>query len=165
MSRVALVLLIAAAVTVAPAAQPQGAGAPQPGRGQDVPSRARGADAIVVAKVTAVISDFQTNAYGDRLIVSHAELTVEEALKGTPPQVMSLDVEGGTVGNLTLTVSDMPSIAPGERGLFFLHQSHPGVHVPHDRGHGILKLDRADRDKESGLTLGELKQQIQQGLK
>ena len=33
----------------------------------------------------------------------------------------------------------------GDRGVFFLDDDGSGGHVPHDRGHGVLKLDGSDR--------------------
>ena len=50
----------------------------------DVGAHAKGADEIVVAKVVSVSSRFDTNAWGDQLIVSDVDMQVEETLKGTP---------------------------------------------------------------------------------
>src|SRR5947208_2483982 len=100
MKNAALAVIIVA--TVLPVSAQRG---PTPSIGADVATarRAAGAQTIVVATVLSVTADFQTNQFGDRLIVSHADLKVEDALKGSPPPVVSLDVEGGTVGTLTLT--------------------------------------------------------------
>src|SRR4051794_23860315 len=72
-----------------------------------IAERAKGAETVVVATVIEVTPAFEHNEFGDRLIVSHALLRVEETLKGSPPAIMPLDVEGGTIGALTLKVSDM----------------------------------------------------------
>src|SRR2546422_11385954 len=118
MKKLSLALLVACATVVTTFAQH---GVPE-----TIPSRAKGAQKIVIATVLAVTPTWDTNKYGDRLIVSHADLKVEESLKGSAPQVLSLDVEGGTVGDITLRVSDMDSIAPGDRGVFFVKEIRPG---------------------------------------
>jgi hypothetical protein len=132
--------------------------------GPSVPigDRAKGAQTVVVAKVLEVTPTFEQNKFGDQLIVSHATLQVEEALKGAPAPVISLDVEGGTIGDLTLHVSDMEPISKGDRAVFFLERASNGVNVPHLRGKGILKLDPANRVHGSAVTLDEVRRQIQQ---
>ena len=50
----------------------------------DVASRARGAGKVVVARIVDVRAQFETNRFGDQLIVSHAVLEVLETLKGAP---------------------------------------------------------------------------------
>ena len=104
----------------------------------DIGTRAKGADRVVVATVVEVHSSFERNAYGDQLIVSHALLQIEEAMKGTAAALLPIDVEGGTVGDLTLSVSDLPRINPGDRAVFFLDKSASGTYLPHLRGLGIL---------------------------
>jgi hypothetical protein len=111
-------------------------------QGPDVASRSAGAGRVVVARVFSVHAQLETNRYGDRLIVSHAVLEVLETLKGAPVAFLDVSVEGGTVGGLTLKVSDLPSLAEGDRAVFFLDADGPG-HVPHGRGLGIVKRDAA----------------------
>src|SRR5262245_15149759 len=106
MKRLLVVLALVGAVAPARA---------QGGPPADVASRAKGAGRVVVARITAVRAQFETNQFGDQLIVSHAVLEVLETLKGAPAASLNLAVEGGTVGDLTLKVSDLPSIAEGER--------------------------------------------------
>ena len=126
----------------------------------DIPSRAKGAGRIVVARVLDVRARFATNRFGDQLIISTAVLEVTETLKGAPVATLEVEVEGGTVGDLTLKVSDLPSLQTGERAVFFLDAGAGGVNLPHERGRGILKLSQADQVENSGLTLGQLRQQI-----
>ena len=128
----------------------------------DLRTHAQGASKIVVAHVGAVRASFRTNKYGDRLIVSRAALIVEETLKGNRGASLLLDVEGGTVGNLSLHVSDLPELKPGERAVFFLDED-AGVHVPHQRGFGILKLDRLNRIADSSLTLDDVRAAVRAG--
>ena len=93
---------------------------------------------------------------GDQLIVSHGLLQVQETLKGAPAAALQLVVEGGTVGGLTLQVSDMPTIEPGERAVFFLERTPSGTRKLHRRGLGIMKLDANDRVLGNGMTLDEV---------
>ena len=156
MRRLALALLLTGATAATSFAQH---GVPEL-----IPARAKGAEKVVVATVMSVTPTWETNKYGDRLIISHAELHVEESLKGNAPQVLSLDVEGGTIGDLTLTVSDMEALAPGQRGVFFVDETRPGTHVPHHRGSGILKLDKAGNVRGTNVTLDDVKRQVKQGV-
>jgi hypothetical protein len=73
--------------------------------------------------------------------------------------VTTVTVEGGTVGDLTLRVSDMQELKEGERAVFFLDAD--GIsNVPHGRGRGILKLDDNDHVQGSTLTLDQVKDAV-----
>src|SRR6185436_13518361 len=115
-------------------------GVTAPLEAQNLPSsplaaRTQAATRVVVAQVRDVQSRFATNRFGDQLIVSDVELDVAETLKGPATATMRVAIEGGTVGDLTLKVSDLPSFRPGERAVFFLDNEN-GTLVPHDRGRG-----------------------------
>jgi hypothetical protein len=125
----------------------------------DIAAHSRGAGKVVVARISGVHSAFATNRFGDQLIVSNAVLEVLETLKGVPQAVTTVTVEGGTVGDLTLRVSDMHELKEGERAVFFLDADGAG-HVPHGRGRGILKLDDDDKVKGSNLTLEHVKNAV-----
>jgi hypothetical protein len=148
----AIFVCLAAASTVA--AQPP-----------DVAARAKKADKVVVAVVEDVVPRFAVNEFGDRLIVSEVWLRVEETLKGTPQNLVSMDVEGGTVGDLTLKVSDLPVMKKGERGVFLLDAENSGRRRPHARGEGILKLDQADRVANTNLRLADVKASVRASQK
>jgi len=130
----------------------------------DIASRARGAGRVVVARVIDVHAQFETNRFGDQLIVSSALLEVLETLKGAPAATLGVSIEGGTVGDLTLKVSDMPAMRSGDRAVFFLDEASGGNHVPHDRGRGVLKLADTDRVEGSNLTLNDVRQQVRVAL-
>jgi len=121
-----------------------------------IEERTAGAERVVVAAVESVTADYQTNEFGDRLIVSHAKLRIQEALKG-PGDPLTLDYEGGTVDDVTLHVSTLPVLRPGERGVFFVDRGKKGEFRPHLRGQGILKLDPQDHVPNSSLTLDDLR--------
>ena len=137
--------------------------AAQHGPPVDMTSLARGADRVVVATVTRVAPVFQTNEFGDELIVSRTHLRVDAVLKpgpGADDQPLVLELEGGTIGDLTLDVSDLPKLARGERAVLFLRRNSRGATVPHGRGHGILKLDSSDRIQGTPLTLSAVRQAV-----
>ena len=122
-----------------------------------IQDRARGAERVIVAVVSDVTAQYERNAYGDELIVSHAALKVDEVIKGSGGDVV-LAVEGGTVNGVTLRVSDLPTLSVGERAVFFLTPGPRGEFTPHLRGQGILKLDSANRVAGSSLTLEQIRQ-------
>ena len=130
----------------------------------DVASRARGAGKVVVARVANVRAQFESNRFGDQLIVSHAVLEVLETLKGAPQSFENVAVEGGTVGDLTLRVSDLPSLQEGDRAVFFLDATTDGSNLPHDRGRGIMKLDATDHVAGSALSLDDVRQGVRGAL-
>ena len=123
----------------------------------DVGARAKGAGRVVVASVVDVHSTFGETPHGDQVILSHALLRVEEVLKGGTDSTVTVTVEGGTVGDVTLRVSDMPTLRAGERGVFFLDAAASGRTVPHRRGLGILKLDVNGRVSGTDLALSEIR--------
>ena len=125
-----------------------------------IPDRARGADRVVVAQVTDLTASYETNEYGDRLIVSHVGLSVEQTLKGTPAGALSLDVPGGTIAGLTLDVSHEPKMNRGDRAVVFLTTNKAGKYVPYHGQEGVLKLDSQNRVKGTSVDLDALKQMI-----
>jgi hypothetical protein len=130
----------------------------------DLSTLSRGARRVVVATVMQVEPVFASNEFGDQLIVSRTHLRVDEVLKPGKPteetQEVVMELEGGTIGDLTLTVSDLPVLERGERAVIFLHQNSRGAVVPHERGHGILKLDASNHVDGTGLTLAEVRRAV-----
>jgi hypothetical protein len=145
---------ISAPVALALAAQASLVAQAPPG----ISERVRGAERVVVASVSDVSASFAANEYGDQLIVSQVSLAVEESLKGQHTSSMVVEVEGGTVGDLTLEVSSLPRMTPGERAVFFVTTNRHGKFVPHLRGLGILKLDGQNRVRGSALDLAAIRQ-------
>jgi len=131
----------------------------------DVRSRAKAAERVVVAMIVDVNSRFGTDRFGDQLIVSDVLLDISETMKGAHAPVATVTIEGGTVGDLTMRASDMPSFKPHDRAVFFLDRTPAGTLFPHDRGLGILRLDTENRVDNSDLTLADVRRQVQQALK
>jgi hypothetical protein len=111
----------------------------------------------VVGRVTTVSPAWRTNEFGDRLIVSTVSVAVDETLRGPDAPTVDVEVEGGTIGDVTLHVSDLEPVAPGDRAVFYLARSRRGAFVPHLRGQGLLKLDRSDRVRNSAITLSDIR--------
>lgn len=133
------------------------------GQGDDVQTTARGAERVVVATVDEVQPRFERNQFGDEVIVSSVRLRVREVLKGAAvrgDERLTVDIEGGTIGGVTMAASDLPAVTRGERGVFFLVRNPAGRYIPHRRGLGILKLDSSDRVRESGVTLGDVRRSV-----
>ena len=134
------------------------------GQAPSIESQAKQARRVVVARVIGVQSRFETTAHRDRLIVSDVQLQVEETLKGVTSAVIDTTIEGGSIGPLTLKVSDMPVIRIGDRAIFFLDASSGGRHVPHKRGFGILKLDGTGR-VNAQLSLADVRLAVRAALR
>ena len=130
----------------------------------DIPTRAKGAQQVVLAKVVDVQTSAEVNEFGDHLIVSHALLQVEESMKGGVTAAVQVDVEGGTLDGLTLRVSDMPTIDTGERAVFFLERKPSGSRKLHRRGLGMLKLDDDDHVSGSSLTLEDIRRMVRESV-
>jgi hypothetical protein len=134
------------------------------GQRTDVSSmdRARDADQVVVGRVASVTPVWRANDFGDRLIISVVRVTVDEALKGASGPSVDVEVEGGTIGTLTLRVSDLETFAPGDRAVFYLEHNRRGALVPHMRGLGLQKIDRAGRVSGS-VTLDQVRRDVRAG--
>lgn len=146
------VLLLLAGLS---AASPLYAQGPEP----SLADRARGAGRVVVAQVVDVQSRFGTNRFGDQLILSTVVLDVEETLKGPAGRTLNVEIEGGTVGGLTLKVSDLPSFRSGDRAMFFLDAAGATL-VPHNRGLGLLKVSQTGLIEGSTVSLDQAKRDV-----
>jgi hypothetical protein len=136
----------------------------QLGPSPTIAARAQGAGRVVVARVLDVQSRFATNQFGDQLIVSDLVLEVTETFKGPAAATINVTVEGGTVGDLTLKVSDLPSFSPGDRGMFFLDPGPGGRLVPHNRGRGLLKVSPSGVIEGSSVTLDAARKEVASAL-
>ena len=124
----------------------------------DLPSAIRRAERVVVAAVVAVEPAWQTNKWGDRLIVSRTRVRATEILKGGPASGdLAVDMAGGTLGGLTLKVSHAPLVSPGDRAVFLLKRGENGVLVPTDHGAGVMKLTKDNRVTGSHLRLEDVR--------
>ncbi len=102
------------------------------------------ASVAVVGRVSKVSSAFALNEYGDRIILSQIDVAVERTLRGAPRERLTFELEGGRVGDVTLEVSDLPTLRVGERGIFAVRRAADDASwVPWGRGRGILRVPEA----------------------
>lgn len=152
---VLLALAVVGCETWAAPDEPAGSAGQAPGEASSSSSgslgswetRLRGAERIVVATVRQVSAAYGVNEYGDKLIFSEITLEVDENLRGDAARTTTFLLEGGTVGDITLTVSDLPKLVPGDHGVFALRRSsvNGDVWLPHNQSLGII-LAPADVD-------------------
>jgi hypothetical protein len=113
-----------------------------PARGASLVDRLRGAERVVIGTVRSVVPYRGTNEHGDHLILSRISVDVEEPLRGDAAGPVTFELEGGTLGELTLDVSDLPKLKRGERCLFALRRARGlDAWLPSGRGNGILRLE------------------------
>jgi hypothetical protein len=127
------------------------------GRVPSLTERARDAERVVVGDVTSATPVWRVTEHGDRLIVTVLRVATRETLKGAAQPTVDVEIEGGTIDGLTLKVSDLPALIPGDRAVFYLRRTAAGSLVPHLRGDGVVRLDRSDRIAGSGLTLNDVR--------
>ena len=87
-------------------------------------------------------------------------MTIEENLKGPATAVLDVEIEGGTIGDLTLHVSDQAPFVPGERAVLYLRRTPRGTFAPHLRGQSLLKVDASNRVQGSSLTLDDIRREL-----
>jgi len=131
----------------------------------DLPAadRARNAEQVVVGHVSSVTPVWRDNDFGDHLIVSIVHVTVDETLKGASQSAIDVEVEGGTIGSLTLRVSDLETFVRGDRAVFYLQHNRRGGLIPHRRGLGLQKLDAAGRVNGSSITVDQVRREVRAG--
>jgi hypothetical protein len=76
-----------------------------------------GSTDIVRGRVQTVVSQWENGA---KTIATYASISVEERLKGDGPDVVTVRVPGGQVGDVGLWVEDTPVFAEGQEVIIFL---------------------------------------------
>jgi hypothetical protein len=117
----------------------------------------QGAERVVVGRVASLEPAWKTNEFGDQLIVSRTWVVSDETLKGEAGGDVPVEIEGGTIGGLTLTVSDLPELKPGDRAVFMLKRNKNGEFIPQGRGNGVLKVRDGDIVEGLDLPLDEVR--------
>jgi len=123
----------------------------------DLGTRLRGSSRTIVGSVSRVESRVVVTPRGDRMIVSRTLVRVDEALKGRREPYLEVDIEGGTIGQLSMRVSDMEPLVVGERAVVLLEPTAGGGWKPHRRGLGLLRLGADNRIVGSELTLDQVR--------
>jgi len=81
------------------------------------------ASTIVKGEVVEVRSDWRDRRPGEGPIVTYVTVRVQETLKGGPATQMLLEFLGGTVGDLTLAVAEIPQFKVGDRDILFINDA------------------------------------------
>jgi hypothetical protein len=105
----------------------------------DVPHLARGADAIVIAKVLKLESRWTA---GGARIVTDVELSVAESLKGKPGGKITVVQPGGVVGETGQRVPGVASFEVGEEVLVFLETKGPDRFLVSGMSQGKFRVTR-----------------------
>jgi len=71
----------------------------------------------------SVVSSNTYRSSDGKLIFTSYTINVQESLKGSTPQLVTVTTVGGRVGNTILHVAGMPVFQPGDRAILFLEQS------------------------------------------
>src|SRR5512143_2552424 len=69
---------------------------------------------ILMGKIDRIESFFGVNERGDQIILSHVRVKALKWIKGDRSSSVEFIVEGGTVGDLSLRVSDIPEFENGQ---------------------------------------------------
>lgn len=85
---------------------------------------------------------------GRRSIVTLVSFGVERWHKGASPAVVTLQFLGGTVGEITLSVSEMPKFKTGERTVLFVEGNGVAACPVIGFFHGRFSLKRDDAGRE-----------------
>jgi hypothetical protein len=71
----------------------------------------------------SVVSSNTYRSSDGKLIFTSYTISVQESLKGSTPQTVTVTTVGGRIGNTILHVAGMPVFQPGDRAILFLEQS------------------------------------------
>jgi hypothetical protein len=118
------------------------------------------ADLIFTGRVVSQRSEWSSLG-GQRSIVTFVSFAVEKVLKGKADSVMALQFLGGTVGDVTMDVAEMPSFKTGERAVLFIENNGLAASPVIGFFHGRFPLRRngAGRDevlKHDGELLADV---------
>src|SRR6266568_3189984 len=108
-----------------------------------------GAESIVVASVVDIHAAWVESRFG-RAIVTDVTITIDRTLKGHVYSQRSLEFLGGTVGDVTLSVSGMPAFHVGDRDVLFIKDSGRPASPLVGFGYGRF---RVVRDTRTGIEM------------
>jgi len=123
----------------------------------DLSTRLRGASRTVVGTVAKLEPRMVRTSRGDELIVTRTWFRVEEALKGRADTYLAVDVEGGTLGDISMRASDITPLVVGERAVVMVEPTAEGGWRPHRRGLGLLRLSPDNRVRDLGVSLADVR--------
>lgn len=107
--------------------------------GLDVKGLTDGSDAIVVGRVVRADSRWTRDG---RLIVTEVEVTVAEALKGSPAKSVVILQPGGVVGDVGQVVSGLARFGVGDEVLVFLERQGRRTFLVTGLAQGKFRIER-----------------------
>jgi hypothetical protein len=106
----------------------------------DVPTLARGSDAVVRGTVTRIESKWT----GDHArIVTEIEVEVAQTIKGIPAEKLTVVQPGGAVGDIGQSVSGTASFKHGEEVVLFLERRPGGTFLVSGMAQGKFRVERS----------------------
>ncbi|HUI27681.1 MAG TPA: hypothetical protein VL403_16480 [Candidatus Kryptonia bacterium] len=112
---------------------------------------ARSADTIVLCACDAGVSSWNDTP---RIIVTRHQCRVEQAFKGQPADMITVQVLGGRVGDVAMGSSATVSLAPGGDVVLMLRHSQFGpYHVVAGGADGVLPVSPAPQRTVRGMSL------------
>ena len=131
---------------------------------QSLPARAQAATAVAYGHVASINSGYETNSFGDRLIVTHVRFQVDEQLRGHTSPAVDLDMVGGTVNGITMRSSMEPEpLGVGQSAVVFLRQKNNGHYLISGDSQGaqmgLMRLNSSNQTEE-GLSLDQIRAAI-----
>src|SRR5215212_6695442 len=100
---------------------------------------ASGSDLIFVGRCESVASHWNAD---HSLILTASRFRVARTIKGQPGETITLEELGGTVGDTTLHVSDIPRYTVGEELLLCVHRTPLGRWETFGAGQGRFSITR-----------------------
>jgi hypothetical protein len=121
---------------------------------------------IFTGEVTALRSFWSGGP--DKIILTEVTVKTEEYLKGYEGDVVKFTIHGGTVGDVTMTMSESPNFKVGEKVLLFLKATdcrlagwYQGKYIIEgDMAYPAGPLCREKLDEDLAIPLEELLQEI-----
>jgi hypothetical protein len=99
--------------------------------------------APVIVVATTISRRAEWEYYGaSKLIITRVALDIEDTLKGSAPRTLTIEVVGGTIGDETLRVSDVPEFHVGDRDVLFLNNAPHAVSPLVGSGQGRFRVLR-----------------------
>lgn len=151
-------LLGVALLMLAPAAP-----AAENGRAADIstPALVRSADAIVLAACEGGTSSWIDEPH---IIVTRYDCRVEQSFKGQTDATLTVQVLGGTVGDVTMDSSASVSVAPDADLVLLLRRSQFGSHYVINGGaSGVLPVSSDPQRKIHGMPLADFAHWVRDG--
>lgn len=101
----------------------------------------REAREIIVSEVASSRADWRSGPDG-RHIETTVTFKVDEVVKGAPGRERSLTFLGGRVGDMELSVSDMPTFTVGDRDVLFVDDEEDSISPIVGLNHGRFRITR-----------------------